>query len=65
MEVFKQLGNLVLNPNKATVGAIIHRCLINDGYCPCKPNRSEDHICPCNDAKEHDKCCCTLYVEKE
>lgn len=55
--------NLKLNPDKKIVGAIISRCLSNDGYCPCRPERVEPNKCPCKPMIEKGHCCCNLYVE--
>ena len=37
----------------------------NDGYCPCKPDRTEENICPCADMVDNNKCCCGLFVAGE
>lgn len=64
MELFAELNGKVLNPDKATLGAIVARCAKNDGYCPCKPYKDADHLCPCVKMREEGECCCTLYVDK-
>lgn len=55
---------LTLNPDATRVAKIWDRCIKNDGYCPCTPNRDEDHICPCKKARTVGTCCCTLYVQE-
>lgn len=52
----------VLNPNDKVVNAILKRCELNNGECPCH-NESEDKHCPCTDYKEKDECHCGLYVK--
>ena len=51
----------MLNPNDKKVNAILRRCELNDGKCPCY-NESEDTHCPCSDYREKDECHCNLYV---
>lgn len=46
------------------MNAILKRCEINNGECPCH-NESEDKHCPCTDYKEKDECHCGLYVKLE
>lgn len=53
----------ILNPNDKVVNAILKRCEINDGECPCH-NESVDKHCPCTDYKEKDECHCGLYVKQ-
>lgn len=52
---------LFLNEDKKIVGSIIHRCLQNEGYCPCGTERDEDHVCPCKEARSYAECHCNLY----
>lgn len=54
----------VLNPNDKVVNAILKRCEINNGECPCH-NEGEDKHCPCSDYREKDECHCGLYVKLE
>lgn len=57
-----------LNPNEKVVNGIV-RALENrtDGHCPCHnvDNGTDYDICPCRSFREHDHCCCTLYVREE
>ena len=55
--------NWQLNPNDKVVNAILKRCEINNGECPCV-NNSEDKHCPCSDYREKDICHCGLYIKK-
>lgn len=54
----------ILNPNDKVVNAILKRCEINSGECPCH-NEGEDKHCPCSDYREHDVCHCGLYVKMD
>lgn len=51
-----------LNPNEKIVKAVLHRCELNDGECPCV-NDSVDKHCPCSDYRENDVCHCSLYLK--
>lgn len=55
-----------LNPNDKVVNAILKRCELNNGECPCdNPGKTrEDRLCPCLEYREKDICHCTLYVRK-
>ena len=53
-----------LNPNDKVVNAILRRCEMNNGECPCH-NNSVDKHCPCSDYRENDICHCGLYVKEE
>lgn len=52
----------ILNPNDKVVNAILKRCELNDGECPCH-NTGVDKKCPCSDYRENDTCHCGLYVK--
>lgn len=54
---------LVLNPNNKVVQNIKRRCEINEGYCPCSPEKSEKTMCPCEAVRTNGECHCGLYVE--
>lgn len=54
----------ILNPNDNIVNAILRRCEMNDGHCPCD-NKGEDTMCPCSDYREKDECHCHLYIKIE
>lgn len=55
----------MLNPNDKVVNAILKRCEANEGECPCiNPGKTKkDRMCPCKSYRDHDKCCCTLYIK--
>jgi ferredoxin-thioredoxin reductase catalytic subunit len=55
-----------LNPNDKIVNAILNRCEINNGYCPCVHEEVDDiekTKCPCVEYREEDHCRCNLYVK--
>lgn len=52
-----------LNPNNKLVNAVLKRCEINEGECPCH-NNSEDKKCPCSDYRLKDECHCQLYIKE-
>lgn len=52
----------VLNSNDKVVNAILKRCEMNNGECPCH-NESVDKHCPCSDYRERNICHCGLYIK--
>jgi ferredoxin-thioredoxin reductase catalytic subunit len=54
-----------LNPNKKFVEELREEIKNNDGYCPCKIERTNDTICPCKDFRYNQECCCELYIKEE
>lgn len=52
-----------LNPNDKVVNAILKRCEIAGGICPCI-NNSEDPHCPCTDYRINNVCHCGLYIKE-
>jgi len=51
-----------LNPNKEQVLKIIEAIYKNNGYCPCRVNKSQESVCPCKDFIENKKCKCNLFI---
>ena len=64
VKIFRKVG-WELNPNDKVVNAILKRCELNDGECPCcnEGATKELRMCPCDSYRNHDKCCCGLYVK--
>ena len=62
VQIYRKEGG-VLNPNDKIVNAILKRCEINNGECPCY-NESEDKKCPCSDYRINDICKCGLYIKE-
>ena len=54
----------MLNPKQNIVDSITNRIEKNDGLCPCVHNESDtgDLHCPCETYRNHETCCCQLYV---
>jgi ferredoxin-thioredoxin reductase catalytic subunit len=50
-----------LNPDKRTVEAIRRALRNNNGYCPCRPEKTDDTSCPCVMFVESGECCCNLF----
>ena len=67
VKFFKKLG-WELNPNRKVVEGILKQIERNEGLCPCVHDtpdyEGKDLHCPCTDYVLHDKCCCTLYIQK-
>lgn len=57
----------ILNPNDKVVNAILKRCELNGGHCPCHNTDAgtDFDICPCRRYREEDVCCCSLYIRNE
>ena len=55
-----------LNPNDKVVNAILKRCEMNNGECPCHNDgdTKEKRMCPCENYRLKDHCCCGLYIKK-
>lgn len=53
-----------LNPDKAFVADLIERIRANDGYCPCRVEKSIDTLCPCREFRKHYECTCGLYIKE-
>ena len=56
---------IVLNQDKNYANDVIKRLRENDGYCPCKLERTEDTKCMCKEFRETEEgmCHCGLYVK--
>ena len=61
IQIYRKEG-WVLNPNDKIVNAILKRCEMNNGECPCH-NESADKHCPCSDYREKNICHCGLYIK--
>ena len=56
------------NPDKKIVKDIRKQLKENDGYCPCKLEKTEDTNCLCKDFREQTSegyCHCGLYYKEE
>ena len=56
---------VILNQNTNLVDKITRRIKINNGYCPCQIEKTQDTICPCKPLKKYGICHCNLYTKVE
>jgi len=54
----------VENPDVRLATAIKKRIDLCGGYCPCVPQRDQDHMCKCLKFRTTGECCCNLYIKK-
>lgn len=57
-----------LNDDAAYVAEFQQRLKENDGYCPCRLEKTPDTKCMCKDFKEQKElgeCHCGLYIKEE
>jgi ferredoxin-thioredoxin reductase catalytic subunit len=54
---------VVKNPDEKTRAEILKRIKENDGYCPCRFEKTEDTKCLCRAFRETDECVCGLFVK--
>lgn len=56
-----------VNKDKELVAKIRAALKENDGYCPCRLDKTPDTLCMCKEFREMDEgeCCCGLYVKEK
>lgn len=56
-----------INPDKELVAEIRKALKENDGYCPCRPEKTPDTVCLCKEFREQESglCHCGLYLKEE
>lgn len=56
-----------VNTNKLHVQKIREELAINDGYCPCRIDKTEDTKCICKEFREMEEgmCHCGLYIKEK
>ena len=56
---------IMANPDKELVKTIREKLKANDGYCPCRLQKSEDTKCICKEFLEQKEgeCHCGLYIK--
>ena len=65
VQIFRKPG-WILNPNDKIVNAILSRCEMNNGLCPCHHSESDGDLhCPCESYRLKNKCVCNLYLKNE
>jgi ferredoxin-thioredoxin reductase catalytic subunit len=59
---------IIKNPDEETFKSVIAEVRANDGYCPCRLERTPATKCPCKEFREQTtegECCCGLYQKIE
>ena len=54
---------IVKNPDKEFRTQIIQKIKQNNGYCPCKFERTPDTKCHCKEFREKGECICGLFIK--
>lgn len=56
---------IIVNPDLNIVNDIRNRLKENEGYCPCRLNKTPDTKCMCKQFREQDSgmCHCGLYIK--
>ena len=54
---------VIANPDVKVRKEIIARIRANDGYCPCRFEKTPDTKCRCKEFRETLNCICGLYVK--
>ena len=57
---------IIKNPDEETFKSIIAEVKANDGYCPCRLERTPATKCPCKEFREQTaegECHCGAYVK--
>lgn len=56
------------NPDEFIFKKVIAEVAANDGYCPCRLEKTPDTKCPCKEFREQTtkgECHCGAYVKEE
>lgn len=51
------------NPDDEFCKNFKKRLKANNGYCPCRLDKTPDTKCPCKDFREGGECICGLYIK--
>lgn len=56
---------IIVNPDPNIVNDIRNKLKANEGYCPCRLNKTPDTKCMCKQFREQDSgmCHCGLYIK--
>lgn len=57
------MSKYTLNPDGELVKEIISALKANDGFCPCKLDRTPENKCPCEEFRTEGHCHCKLYMD--
>lgn len=56
------------NPDKEAYKSIMAEVKANDGFCPCRLEKTPDTKCPCKEfrmSQDVGECHCGAYIKKE
>lgn len=56
---------IIVNPDAETANEVRRQLDVNDGYCPCRIDKTPDTKCMCKEFRESTElgeCHCGLYV---
>lgn len=56
-------ARVIKNPDTEFVKGLKKRIKSNNGYCPCKIEKTKDNKCPCTEFRTTGYCCCGLYIK--
>ena len=58
-------NRIIINPDEDYVKEIKKRLKENDGYCPCRLQKTVDTKCMCKDFRDQEEgsCHCGLYIK--
>lgn len=56
-----------MNKDKELVAKVRAALKENDGYCPCRLDKTPDTLCMCKEFREMEsgECCCGLYWKEK
>lgn len=56
---------ITLNPDKEYANEVLAKVRANDGYCPCRVEKTDDTRCMCKQFREQSdgECHCGLYIK--
>ena len=54
---------IVKNPDEEFRADVIRRIKANNGYCPCRFERTPDTKCHCKEFRENGDCICGLFIK--
>lgn len=58
---------IIINPDKEYTTEVKQALKANNGYCPCRTEKTPDTKCMCKDFREQDEgmCHCGLYIKEQ
>ena len=54
---------IIKNPDEAFRKDVLRRIGENNGYCPCRFERTPDTKCHCKEFRETGECICGLFIK--